>query len=79
MYTIYGKQDCPPCSEAKRLLDMAGKQYTYLEWGVDYTNDQLFAVTGIFIPALPKIVYEDNYTKIVLKNLVSLQEHLANI
>jgi glutaredoxin len=78
-YTIYGKQDCPPCDEAKRLLSEAGKEYTYLEWNVDYTTNDLIAATGIFIPAMPRIIYEDGNTKLVLKNLTSLHQHLNNL
>jgi|APCry1669193128_1035447.scaffolds.fasta_scaffold00072_71 glutaredoxin len=40
-YVIYGKENCPFCERAKRLLDSKGLEYSYLTLGVDYDREEL--------------------------------------
>lgn len=78
-YVVYGKENCPACDRAEELLTAAGKEYTYLQWDVDYSHDELYEATGIFTAAMPRIVYQDGDAKTVLKDLASLQEHLNSL
>lgn len=44
MYIIYGKDNCPYCDHAKKLLDSKQKVYEFKMLGIDYGKDELIAL-----------------------------------
>lgn len=46
MYVIYGKAQCSQCDAAKRFLQARDLDFKYLEFGTDYTIDELFSLPG---------------------------------
>ena len=64
MFIVYGKPDCPHCTEAKMLLDLKGAEYEYLQVGVDLTKQELVSVMEVFgvLPrSVPQITKEGKY------------------
>jgi glutaredoxin len=41
LITIYGKSNCPSCTQAKNILDAIGVGYEYKQLDVDYQVDEL--------------------------------------
>lgn len=41
VYVVYGKENCPFCDRAKRLLESKNLDYEYMQLGVDYTREEL--------------------------------------
>jgi glutaredoxin len=39
---IWGKENCPHCSQAKALLDAKKLDYVYKQMGVDFTREEVF-------------------------------------
>ena len=44
MYTIYSKQNCSFCMQAKQLLEMEQLQFEYLTLGTHYNLDVLMTL-----------------------------------
>lgn len=40
-YKIYGKNGCPFCDKAKKLLTIKGLEFEYLTLNTDYTFEEL--------------------------------------
>jgi glutaredoxin 3 len=46
-YTIYGTQDCHYCKEAKKLLDLKGLPYSYMDAPSSLFFQETFVKKGI--------------------------------
>ena len=44
MYTIYSKQNCSFCMQAKQLLEMEQLPFEYLQLGTHYSLDELMTL-----------------------------------
>lgn len=44
MITIYGKENCSYCEQAKAILDLQNIPYEYKELGKDFTREDVLAL-----------------------------------
>lgn len=61
MITIYGKDNCTFCEQAKRLCDMKGLTYEYKKVGVDLTKEQLEEICPVPVRTVPQIFIDGTY------------------
>ena len=65
MITIYGKQGCPQCDQAKRFCEQAGQEYKYLTLGADYQREEFIQQMqneyGVTPRTMPQIVQDGVY------------------
>ena len=77
MITIYGKQGCPQCDQAKRFCEQAGQEYQYLTLGVDYQREEFIQQMqneyGVTPRTMPQIVQDGVY----IGSFQELKAHLS--
>lgn len=56
---IYGKPNCPNCDKTKMLCQIQSLDYQYLALDQDYQVDELNALVGSEVRALPQIFIKD--------------------
>ena len=61
MYEVYGKANCPACTEAKLLLDNAGEDYVYKQLGKDFSLGEMFEVAPATHKTFPMIAKDGKY------------------
>lgn len=44
MLTVYSKEQCAKCNQAKLLLDIKGIEYTTKMLGVDFSREELIGI-----------------------------------
>lgn len=71
-YTIYGKANCPSCSDAKRLLEQKELDFEYLQLGKDYSITEFYDIAPMSHKTFPMIALNGEY----LGSLNTLQQHL---
>lgn len=59
MYTIYGKESCPFCTQAKILLQMKEQEYTYIDVTQDEEAQKLFVQNNW--KKVPQIFKDDEH------------------
>jgi len=59
MYTIYGSDNCTYCDQAKRLLDLKGLPYEYVDAPSSLYFQKEFVEKGI--RKVPQIFHHDNH------------------
>lgn len=52
--SIYGKEDCAACSQAKMILDGKGIAYAYKQLDEDYSMEDLMDVCATYDLPLPR-------------------------
>ncbi|MEN9465849.1 MAG: hypothetical protein RL217_2030 [Pseudomonadota bacterium] len=57
---IYGKPNCPNCDKTKMLCQIQSLDYKHLTLDQDYSVEELNALVGSEVRALPQIFIEDN-------------------
>lgn len=72
MYEVYGKANCPACTEAKLLLDSAGEAYIYKQLGKDFSLGEMFEIAPATHKTFPMIAEDGKY----LGTLVDLKAKL---
>ena len=77
MITIYGKQGCPQCDQAKRFCEQAGQDYQYLTLGADYQREEFIQQMqneyGVTPRTMPQIVQDGVY----IGGFTELKAHLS--
>ena len=76
MYTIYSKQNCSFCLQAKQLLEMEQLPFDYLTLGTHYSLDDLMKLSPN-ARSFPQIfVVDENGNKELVGGYSELVEHL---
>ena len=76
MYTIYSKQNCSFCLQAKQLLEMEELPFEYLQLGTHYSLDELMTL-ATNAKSFPQIfVVDKNGNKELVGGYSELVEHL---
>ena len=79
-YTIYGKDSCAFCDNAKAMLTQRGKNFSYKQLDKDYFREDLMEVfqnTFDVIPrAFPQIILTTEIGETYVGGFTNLQEHL---
>ena len=77
MITIYGKQGCPQCDQAKRFCEQVGQEYQCLTLGVDYQREEFIQQIqnehGVTPRTMPQIVQDGVY----IGGFAELKAHLS--
>jgi Glutaredoxin and related proteins len=61
MISIYGKQGCGACEQAKQLCNMKGIEHEYLMLGVDYQLKTIVEIGGGKHKTFPMITKDGEY------------------
>ena len=75
MFTVYTKDNCSFCDQAKQLLTSKGIEYTAVKLGEDISREELLAK----IPnarTMPQIIKSDNNASVVIGGYAELKRHL---
>lgn len=75
MFTVYTKDNCTNCDQAKQLLSSKGIPFTALKLGEDITRDELLAK----IPTartMPQIIKSDKSSSIYIGGFTELKKYL---
>ena len=76
MYTIYSKQNCSFCLQAKQLLEMEQLPFDYKNLGTHYNLDELMTLAPN-AKSFPQIfVVDKNGNKELVGGYAELVEHL---
>ena len=76
MYTIYSKQNCSYCLQAKQLLKMEQLPFEYKQLGAHYNLDELMTLSPD-AKSFPQIfVVDENGNKELVGGYSELVEHL---
>ena len=76
MYTIYSKQNCSYCLQAKQLLEMEQLPFEYKQLGTHYNLDELMTLSPD-AKSFPQIfVVDENGNKELVGGYSELVEHL---
>ena len=57
-FTIYSKEGCMYCEQAKKLFDLAKVEYRVYKLGIDFTKDQFISEFG-YGSSFPRILADD--------------------
>lgn len=81
-YTIYGKEACAFCDNAKAILTQRGKDFTYNQLDTHYTREEffdLFSSKFDVVPrTFPQIILTTDIGDTYLGGFTELREHLNN-
>lgn len=65
MITIYGKDNCTYCDQAKRLCEQKGVDFEYKSLGVHFERDEFISYMikehGVIVRTMPQIVHDGDY------------------
>lgn len=61
MITIYSKDNCTFCEQAKALCEAKGLEYKMLKLEVDYTKEELVEKCPVPVRSVPQIFADDTY------------------
>jgi len=61
MYTIYSKDSCGSCIQAKQLLEMKEQEFTYKVLNTDYTLSEFMKIAPKTHKTFPLIFKDDVY------------------
>jgi glutaredoxin 3 len=78
-YTIYGSPNCTYCEQAKKLLDLKGLPYTYMDASSSLYFQENFVKKGV--RAVPQIFVrgEDSPTDIEERHIGGFQELMKEL
>lgn len=77
MYTVYGRDNCPHCVNAKELLESKGLDYEYKKVGEDVTIDQLRALCPVPIGTVPQIFLVLDDQQAYIGGFDKLKQHFS--
>ena len=75
MFTVYTKDDCSFCDQAKQLLTNKGIPYRAIKLGEGITRDELLTKFPR-ARTLPQIVKSDDTMSVVIGGYADLKRHL---
>ncbi len=82
-FIIYGKPNCPFCTNAKILLEQREQDFKYLTLDEDYSLDQIQSLvlekTGVLPRTFPQIFVEDGEQLTHVGGFSELREFMAQI
>lgn len=65
MITIYGKENCTFCDQAKTLCEMKGVEFEYKQLGVDFERDEFIQemseIYAVIPRTMPQIIQDSAY------------------
>lgn len=79
-YTIYGKEACAFCDNAKAILTQRGKSFTYKKLDEDYHRDDLFEILAdkfnVIPRTFPQVILTSDDKESYIGGFTELQGHL---
>lgn len=77
MITIYGKDNCTFCEQAKTLCESKGVEFEYLSLGVDFERDDFIKMMEEEYSVLPRTMPQIVEGVCYIGSFDSLKKHLG--
>lgn len=67
---VYGKENCPKCTEVINALENTKEPITfeYLKMGKDFTRDEIMEIKPPHVREFPVCLFNDGYGKTYISN-----------